>query len=448
VSIVFLLYAALTTGLGFWRPGLLIALGMHGYNYESYFGGNQAIGVVMALIPFPFAVFRLATGTGLKFYVTDAVFLVFIGIYILAGLHAPVPKEAMIQLTKFFLFVVSYYFVIRCFVRNGDELRTVFKDFFISTLILVVLFGLVAESNEWGRFATVGVAHPVGWSVSLNAALAFLLGYLFLKRDWRLINNTLIDTVIVVVTLVAVAWFSYLNGKRGATLSPVIALAVVWFFAYVASARPQVRSLLIATAAMGVVAFPFVITGIAYVVDGMDFLGHHFKVPILVIADALGFWSAPVVYDPSSEERMEIYHHAWRMIFESPLIGNGLGSFEQNRLGHPHSIFLEMWIEGGIVMLVALLAFIGKILWDAFAFIAANQRPHIMGIVLTAALGCFVQMVTAMTIYHGKILWIGFGFIAAASIIRMQARAPVVPAPAVPAAPRGGWRPVSRTIER
>lgn len=66
--------------------------------------------------------------------------------------------------------------------------------------------------------------------------------------------------------------------------------------------------------------------------------------------------------------RGEFYLAAWKMIRSSPLLGNGLGSYEilypQHRLlggveaKYPHNLFLQAWVEGGIPLLLSWLLLI------------------------------------------------------------------------------------------
>lgn len=69
--------------------------------------------------------------------------------------------------------------------------------------------------------------------------------------------------------------------------------------------------------------------------------------------------------DYSIQERLKYYRLAWRLIQESPWIGQGFGSFQiyaarewrgETCLQHPHNQFLEIWHDGGIVGLLLYLS--------------------------------------------------------------------------------------------
>jgi O-antigen ligase len=413
--------------VGVFRPGLLVAVGMHAYTYESYFGGNQAIGIVVAVLPLLIAAAKLAANPRLRFIKADFIFMIWFGAYILSGLNSPDTALAVKQVARITIFAAGYYFMIRCFVHDEDSLKRHFRDFAISVLILTVLFGIVAEPNPWGRFYTVGVAHPVGWSVSINAALSILLAYLVLDRDWRMIPYRPLDILFAVGLLAAMAWIAYLNSKRGAIINPILAVIAVGMLTTLAKAQGRRRTALTTLFCVAVLSLPFAVTGMAMIVDALpdELLAPNFKAPILLLASEIGFWSEPVALDASSEGRLAVYRMVMEYIAASPLFGNGLAvlfhDFGFEQLAHSH--LLELWLEGGIVLLALFVAFMIAMVWGGFSYLGSGQSPQIMAVVLTMTLGCLGQMATATSMFQGKPLWIGFGFISAACAVRARARA-------------------------
>ncbi len=431
MSIVYLAYAALSVVFGLRRPGLIMALSYFGYIYESYFGPD-IIGTVFGALPVGYAVFYAFTKKSLRFHAYDAVFLAFILFYIVGAMRSPDVMAAVMYTTKFAMFAIAPYFCIRCFITNEREFDRFVKDFAISMILLTILFGIVSKPNDWGYDYTVGSAHAVAWSLCMNACLSFIFAYLFFKKDWRISRIVTLDRVLTLTALVLVGYFAYLNGKRGGTTSPIMAVVGVGVFLTMVKARPMARFTMVALALLVVASMPLLMQGLVSILNSIPdtVIRGDYKSPFYVVAQAFGAKAPYVAYDPSSQERMDIYRHAFAMIKDRPFFGNGVYSLQLLGLGYSHSIMIEPWLEGGIFMLLNFLVFSGLMFSCAFRYIVTGPRRLTMALALTATTGCFVQMLTALTLYEGKMLWIGFGMIMAGTLVHLEQAAHAPPAEA------------------
>jgi len=72
----------------------------------------------------------------------------------------------------------------------------------------------------------------------------------------------------------------------------------------------------------------------------------------------------------SVEKRIEYFKESWVLIKERPVLGYGIGSFSyivsgDDQRGYPHNIFLEIWLENGIIAMIVFLIFLFSIMYLA-----------------------------------------------------------------------------------
>lgn len=421
MSIVLLAYAALSMALGIIRPGLILALCFYGYIYESYFG-PQIIGTVFGALPIGYALFYALTKKSFRLHAYDAAFLVFVLLYLIATMRSPDIHAAAMYMTKFMLFAAGPYLCVRCFVTSERDFDTLVRDFAGSVVVLLILFGIVATPNEWGYAYSVGAAHAVAWSLCINAALCFLLSYLWFHKDWRVFRFSAIDLSLTLGALALVCYFAYLNGKRGGTTSPVLAVVAVGVFLHMLKSTPIRRFTMVALALMLVASLPLLMQGLVWILTAIPdtAIRADYKSPFYVVAQFFGAKTPQAVFDQSALDRFQIYGNAFSMIRENPVFGSGVYSLQLLGLGYSHSILLEPWVEGGIFMLLSFLIFSAIMFWCAFGYVAHGRCRQAMALVLTATVGCYVQMLTALTLYEGKMLWIGFGIIMAGVLAHIE----------------------------
>ena len=96
------------------------------------------------------------------------------------------------------------------------------------------------------------------------------------------------------------------------------------------------------------------------------FIGISFATGSSIFGNLIGrlmFFSEGIEADQSSLGRLVLFGKALELIAESPILGVGIGGFskaiggEDGRLS-PHNIFLELWVEVGILPLIVLFALI------------------------------------------------------------------------------------------
>lgn len=112
---------------------------------------------------------------------------------------------------------------------------------------------------------------------------------------------------------------------------------------------------------------------------------------LLSLSDAK--WQSLITFDERSSivSRGMIWHSAVRMIGEHPLAGIGLGNFQEQYLAyqqyfppylewsvpHPHNIFLDIWLEGGIFSLIGFCIGLGTLLFSGASYFWQKKNGSI-----------------------------------------------------------------------
>jgi O-antigen ligase len=95
---------------------------------------------------------------------------------------------------------------------------------------------------------------------------------------------------------------------------------------------------------------------------------------ILSVPNLRWRFALPFYGEKSAVSRMNLWKTGWKGVEESPVLGLGLAGFSKNwnRLNtdpgldthnYPHNIFLNLWVETGVIGLVGLIGLIGLIIY-------------------------------------------------------------------------------------
>jgi O-antigen ligase len=295
----------------------------------------------------------------------------------------------------------------------------------VANAVLTIFFGIVARPDLPGSpFTQIGAGNQVGFSLSINFALSLLLAYVITPKRWRIVERPVADWLVTIVLLAGVLTVAVLNGKRGGILSPFIA---VLFLLPLVTAR-TLRGL-----SKHLVLLAFIVIGLSIPVQlmvladllqsvGSDLVPERFKVPVYMAADFFGLYEYRGGYDPSNDARIAIFRQAIETIVQHPVFGSGVFSIQQHGLGYAHSIFLELWLEGGLVLLVSFLALFIYVVVLGVRQAVHSRFAQAAILFLGGMGGTFVHMWTALTLYEGKMLWLGLGGIVGIELLRRRHR--------------------------
>jgi len=287
-----------------------------------------------------------------------------------------------------------------------------------------LIFGLSAESNEWGSRTAIGEATAVGTSVALNSALCAILFYLIGEKTWRLLPNKQIDTISCLIFAALVLNFIIINGTRGAILGPgvaFIAFSVIYIFARL---ERTFKLVYVGLALLGIICLPIIMTLVAEAVADLPstVLAPRFQSAILNLTATITGAEKYSSFDPSTSSRLYLYKVAFEMIAEAPIFGFGFEAYRVRMGNYPHNLFLELWAEHGVISIVIFLWFALWAFWIGLRNCLLGPVLAFQRIFFGIALGTFVQMQVSLTITFAKALFFGLGALIAVESLRLLDR--------------------------
>ncbi len=434
MDVVFLVYGGASVLLGLLRPGLLCALSLHSYNYESYFGSEPLIGVVLVclipLIGLIYAVIRKEGGL----HLIDGLFALFTLSFLVMALRSPEPGAAGEAVGKYAATCAAMYFAPRFLFAKYREYNAFARDFWISFVTQAILFALIADAPEGIERTSIGEGNAFGFGVSLNIALSLVVGYLLSRRDWLLSAIKPFDLIVLLIVLGGLCYATFLNGTRSAFIGTVTAAVIV--SAALLWRRCAGLGFLVRLGAVGaylVLIFSIVIGSAAVVSSlGPDVLSDRMKYPILKLANTMLLHEVYPLHDlEGSSGRTEYYADAWEMVRRSPVLGQGLGGFASAT--EPYSVglngpshrvvenmLLELLVEGGLFTPLLFLLFVFAVVLVGLRQIRDAPGRTASRVFLTLALGSFTMLQLGGTLLIAKDLFFALGTLVGTEIVRSR----------------------------
>jgi O-antigen ligase len=264
-------------------------------------------------------------------------------------------QEKLGQFIVLFLQPIGTYFIFRYLLSLDTIASGIRKWFFWSSLHFVAAAGLYAVIQYttllgvpqawWGnsqepKRAVAFFLHPNFYALFITPLLAFLLPQVVEVRDQRSDISPRLASILYPLFSIRLAWLLgavglLLSLSRGGWLGLVAAAGV-----YLLTAGN--RKLIATMAAVGVVAVLVVVAV------------PNFRYRVLL----------PFQGEKSSVARFSLWKTGWYMVEDSPILGKGLLGFSNNwskyntdpGLEHypaPHNIFLNFWVDTGLLGLVS-----------------------------------------------------------------------------------------------
>lgn len=135
--------------------------------------------------------------------------------------------------------------------------------------------------------------------------------------------------------------------------------------------------------------------------------------------------------DPSSQDRYLRFAVSFQMIGDSPILGNGLSSFNYiSGLGYPHNIFLELAVAGGLIALILFVGLVATILFRAIPVRRSHPSVFVNGVLAIVAAG-FIQHQVSNSFVFGKQLFLA-GVIAGMPMLLRRRATQAVTEPGIP----------------
>ncbi|MCP5364268.1 MAG: O-antigen ligase family protein [Hyphomicrobiales bacterium] len=416
--------------VGIVRPGVVFALALYAYQFESLFG-EPMIGFVMNLAPLGLAAIYGVWKRHFKLHSVDTLLLLFVIWLSITVIRAPDIQTAFHSYLKFLVLGPAYYVATRTILTTKQDCDRFARDFLWATIILSVLFGFSLESNEWGTRATIGEGNPVGISLAFNCALSAFLFYLVGEKSWRIIPAKPLDIIFCVLLVLLIFNFVIMNGTRGALLGPGIAIILFTIIFVLVRSEGTMRLAYVGLVLLAVLALPVVITIVADAVAALQDqdLAPRYKTAILNFAAMVTGTEHYHAYDASTAGRASLFRTGVDMILNAPWFGWGFEAFKYRALSdlntenaYVHNILLELWSEGGIVSVLLFLSF------TTWGF-RIGLRRCLLGpsriynrVFFGIAAGSFIHMQVSLTLAFAKPLFFGLGAVITADALHRAAR--------------------------
>ena len=297
-----------------------------------------------------------------------------VGLFVLSGIIStiigPEKTAALGQLKAFILEPVLFFYAAVITVKSKEDLNIVLRWLFASAS-LVALFGLIQyvtlvhlPMRFWGYGAEVRrISSVFDYPNALALFLAPLIGFFIalIVCDYKLLKITWIQWLGLGLMGTALI----LSGSRGALMAVVITL--IWLLILKSGFR---KTLLVIVAIGSLLLF----------------------IPSIRDRISLG------LSDPSSMAHAELWQFSVIKISSTPILGNGLAGFAtlNQDVNYPHNIFLNFWLELGLLGLISFLAICFFVL-ERYKKPALSAGRHPSA--LTFAAGIFMTIL----ILHGLV---------------------------------------------
>lgn len=285
-------------------------------------------------------------------------------------------------------------------------------------LTLLVLLGVVMAVESLIELSATGTGQFLHTFGSTYIGIGRTLGLAFVPTFALLMSHPLTSAkslmALILSTLFVVVM--YFSGARGPMLALLFSILVSILYA----SRYRLRSFILRRAnrrAIWITVITLLLPTIALL--QMD-LGARTITRFNVLFESEGG-------GVSASARLHNYEQALKHISDSPFIGHGIGSFPMllglsDQRGYPHNLFLEVWVELGLIGLVLFLLFV-------FASLQQPKRVPSQGAYLSLSLvmllaNAFANAMISGDLSDNRLLLMALGLIAGArpSVKLMETR--------------------------
>ncbi|MDO8435097.1 MAG: O-antigen ligase family protein [bacterium] len=267
------------------------------------------------------------------------------------------------------------------------------KAYFVEpVLVVLVAWGVIRDRKELTRAIWVGLGFAAVYVAAIGMAQSFFDGFGVAPPYWNLVPRRITSVFeqpnmvsLFLTPLIAALGVPALRASRKTVrLAALVVFALGWY------------TLTLTHSAGGLLGLVF----------GMAFVGSVYRktrwwtIGLVMFGASVAFGFAtirtqvvPVVtlQDWSGNVRLIQWREAWDFIKDHPLRGAGLAGYQEaiapyHKAGYieifpyPHNVFLNVWVELGVVGLVVFLALLGMVSW-----FLVRGRHHPAAIPLAAA---------------------------------------------------------------
>lgn len=238
----------------------------------------------------------------------------------------------------------------------------------------------------------IDYGHWMGVSYGLLRLLCALIILLLMYKSTKTVKLVYLGAI----TFYIVFFLNY--ASRGAILAVMFLLAVLLFIrANGSSVKFYVVSGILTVVTAGIVA--------------------NFEKVLIWSAGLLQSWGLTPFFllkmisminhgNSLNSGRDDISRAAWEGISESPIIGNGIGSFEVPNHGYTHNVFTQVFFETGIVPYTILCILSLGALWILFSKKITREIKIFEAYLMASG---FIELLFSSTLWRSQIFWMFIG---------------------------------------
>jgi len=266
----------------------------------------------------------------------------------------------------YFIEPVVIFYIAVDLMRRPDDFRIVLLGFAVGTTIFAIL-NLGAWAIALAEHKQIIISNaPEALYTSPNSVALFLEPAVAIAAGFVLYSDNRRDRTVALVCLAVLLAAMIGTLSRGGFLT----LAVLVLVAVITMQRTRLKIAILGGAAVAALA----------------------ALQIPFVAQRLYRQFDPSYASNTFEGRLQIWSDTLKMLRARPIFGAGLRAYQTVMQayappGHivelyPHNIFLSMWVELGLLGLLAFIALIGTLLWrgwSAYARADGLARPLLWG---------------------------------------------------------------------
>lgn len=353
---------------------VLISLVPNAYVFKAMLSALPDLTIMFYFFLYVLMVLQLFKGKKLIYRPFDIFAMVWVLYLIVSSFYTPYQIAGLYKIAKLVFMGLGLIYFIRLNVEDEKDFDFLIKSLLVSSVVLqlIVSVTFVQQGMPFGRFEFEGV-HPIPLGMVGAATSIIAMGAYTSKKM----------TLPYFLPLYALSWWTVLlSSSKGPLLSGVLGLLLLLPVLLKHKGK----------------AFLFtIIMGICYwLLSKTD--QYQFMVGRLMEKSE----------GPSSIARLGLYKQAIDYGMSHPLKGAGVGIFQYY---YPHNIFLEVFAEGGLFLVVLLVIGVVWLGIKGIEYIVKRRNDYYFAISYSITLAAFLVLLFSFTYVDLKFLWLGLGLV-------------------------------------
>lgn len=318
----------------------------------------------------------------------DISIFIWLIVYLCTVFYSPYFDAGINKWLTLFVSGISLIYFCRIYINSKYDF-----DFFINCYVIIsflieilVIQNFISLGMPLGRFSFYG-AHPIplgmmGSVTAITVVCQFIANKISFLKFFPVIISS--------------AWIVMISSSKGPFLSLLLGLCLL---------LPSI--------------FKKLKTGILFLTIG--------SIVYLIISNTSQYQEmilrlSYASEDQSSYTRLGLFSTAIEYFHNHPLIGNGIGIFNDI---YPHNIFLEIFAEGGIMLGVPLFIFVLYIIFNYFEYVFKFRKEYYYYLPLILTMMSISVLLVSYSFVLLKFLYIGIGLFLVRKLVMKSEDVPI-----------------------